>query len=61
MAYVTEHKIPSEFLSARDAEFLNELCTDFLNENGFASDNFNFAVQIVTTTDVEYERTTYEL
>lgn len=58
---VIEHTIPNEFLCARDVEYLSELCTDFLNEKGIASDAFGFAVQIVTPTGAEYEPTTYEL
>jgi len=55
---VIEHTIPGEFLSKRDAIFLTDLCADFLNENGIASDAFGFAVQIMTPTGAEYEPTT---
>ena len=61
MEDVIEHTIPKEFLSKRDAEFLTDLCTDFLNEKGIASDAFGFAVQIITPTGTEYAPTTYEL
>ena len=52
---VIEHTVPSEFLSARDATFLTDLCRDFLQEKDIATDAFAFAVQIITPAGPDYE------
>jgi hypothetical protein len=45
---VIEHTIPTDFLSEQDTRYLTNLCGDFLRENGFPTDAFGFAVQIIT-------------
>ena len=48
---VIEHTIPTDFLSEQDTRYLTNLCGDFLRDNGFSTDAFGFAVQIITPSD----------
>jgi hypothetical protein len=52
---VIEHTIPTDFLSEQDTRYLTNLCGDFLRENGFPTNAFGFAVQIITPADFETE------